>query len=117
MTDRHDAHRRVWDAKRRSIDAHLGGFSGAPPHAVDRLLDSACFIDTAVLAIDQPQDEPRRIMAEWPADRLVFGTDYYWTSQRQLIEWVKALRPDPADREKIFHLNAERLLQQFPSSG
>ena len=101
---------RVPGLDRRFVAAHLGGFSGAPPHAVDRLLDSACFIDTAVLAIDQPQDEPRRIMAEWPADRMIFGTDYYWTSQRQLVEWVKDLRPDPADREKIFHLNAERLL-------
>ena len=101
---------RVPGLDRRFVAAHLGGFSGAPPHAVDRLLDSACFIDTAVLAIDQPQGEPRRIMAEWPTDRIVFGTDYYWTSQRQLVKWVKALRPDPADREKIFHLNAERLL-------
>ena len=86
------------------------GFSGAPDHAVDRLLDSGCFFDTAVLAADQPAAEPRRLMSEWPADRLLFGTDYYWTSQRQLVDWVTSLRPDPADREKIFHLNAERLL-------
>ena len=92
------------------VAAHLGGFSGAPAHAVDRLLDSGCRFDTAVLASDQPLPEPRRIVAEFPADRLLFGTDYYWTSQRQLIDWVKALRPDPADRERIFHLNAEDLL-------
>ena len=92
------------------VAAHLGGFSGAPDHAVDRLLDSGCFFDTAVLASDQPNPEPRRLMSEWPADRLLFGTDYYWTSQRQLVDWVTSLRPDPADREKIFHLNAECLL-------
>lgn len=92
------------------VAAHLGGFSGAPAHAVDRLLDSGCFFDTAVLEVDQPKDEPRRLMAEWPADRLLFGTDYYWTSQRQVADWVKELRPDPMDREKIFHRNAERLL-------
>ena len=34
----------------RFVAAHLGGFSGAPDHAVDRLLDSGCFFDTAVLA-------------------------------------------------------------------
>ena len=92
------------------VAAHLGGFSGASDHAVDRLLDSGCFFDTAVLASDQPEPEPRRLMSEWPADRLLFGSDYYWTSQRQLVDWVTSLRPDPADREKIFHLNAERLL-------
>ncbi len=94
----------------RFVAAHLGGFSGAPAHAVDRLLDSGCFFDTAVLEMDQPKEEPRRLMSQWPADRLVFGTDYYWTPQRLVADWVRELRPDPVDREKIFHLNAERLL-------
>lgn len=95
----------------RFVAAHLGGFSGACDHAVDRLLDAGCWFDTAVLAADQPLAEPRRLVAEWPADRLLFGTDYYWTRQRQLVDWVKANRPDPADQEKIFHQNAERLLK------
>ena len=94
----------------RFVAAHLGGFSGAPAHAVDSLLDSGCLFDTAVLASEQTKPEPRRLMANLPADRLLFGSDYYWTSQTQLIDWVKSLRPDPADRELIFHLNAERLL-------
>ena len=94
----------------RFVAAHLGGFSGAPDHEVDRLADCGCYFDTAVLASDQSKAEPRRLMAELPADRLLFGTDYYWTSQSQLMEWVKELRPDPAEREQIFHLNAERLL-------
>ena len=92
------------------VAAHLGGFAGAPAHAVDRLMDCGCWFDTAVLASDQPVAEPRRIVSEWPAERLLFATDYYWTSQRQLVDWVKANRPDPADQEKIFHLNAEKLL-------
>ncbi len=92
------------------VAAHLGGFAGAPAHTVDCLLDSGCWFDTAVLAADQSAAEPRRILTEWPADRLLFGTDYYWTSQRQLIDWVRQQRPDAAEREQIFHLNAERLL-------
>ena len=98
----------------RFVAAHLGGFSGADAHAVDRLLDSGCHFDTAVLAAEQPDPEPRRILAEAPADRLLFGSDYYWTSQRQLIDWVKEVRRDPADRERIFHLNAEELLGLGP---
>ena len=96
------------------VAAHLGGFSGAEPGEVDRLLDTGCWLDTAVLESDQPKDEPRRIVREWPADRLLFGTDYYWTGERQLIDWVKANRPNPADSELIFHGNAERLLGLSP---
>lgn len=95
----------------RFVAAHLGGFAGAKAHAVDILMDCGCWFDTAVLASDQPTDEPRRIVAEWSAERLLFATDYYWTSQRQLIDWVVANRPDPQDRELIFHRNAERLLK------
>ncbi len=94
----------------RFVAAHLGGFSGAPPHAVDALLDLGCWLDTAVLEMDSRSPEPIRIISEWPADRLLFATDYYWTSERFVMEWVKAHRPDPADLERIFHLNAERLL-------
>lgn len=94
----------------RFVAAHLGGFSGSPPRAVDMLLDQGCWLDTAVLASDSNLPEPIRIISEWPADRLLFATDYYWTSQRFVMDWVKAHRPDPADRERIFHLNAEALL-------
>ena len=94
----------------RFVAAHLGGWSGAPDHAVDRLLDSGCFFDTATLEMDLDNPEPRRILSAWPADRLLFGTDYYWTSQRLLIDWVREVRRDPADLEMIFHANATRLL-------
>jgi len=102
--------RRVPGLGSHFIAAHLGGFAGAPPHATDVLLDLDCWLDTAVLVVDSTKPEPIRIISEWPADRLVFATDYYWTSQRFLIDWVKVHRPDPADQEKIFHLNAMRLL-------
>jgi len=92
------------------VAAHLGGFSGSPPYAVDLLLDSGCWLDTAVLVSDSTLPEPNRIMSEWPADRLLFATDYFWTSQRFVMDWVKAHRPDPVDQEKIFHLNAMSLL-------
>lgn len=94
------------------VAAHLGGFSGAPPHATDVLLDLGCWLDTAVLESDSSDPEPIRIVSEWPAERLLFATDYYWTSQRFVMDWVKAHRPDPSDLEKIFHQNAMRLLRE-----
>ena len=61
-----------------------------------------CFCD------DDP--EARRIVREWPADRMVFGTDYFWRDEVKLMAWVKALRPDPAAQRLIFGANARRLL-------
>ena len=102
--------RRVPGLAPRFVAAHLGGFAGSPPHATDVLLGLGCWLDTAVLEMDSCSPEPIRIISEWPADRLLFATDYHWTSERFVMEWVKEHRQDPSDLERIFHLNAERLL-------
>ena len=94
----------------RFVAAHLGGHLGSPPGATDMLLETGCLIDTACLEILQDDPCAIRIMETWPVERIVFGTDYPWNRQRPLVEWVKAHRPDPAEQEAIFHLNAERLL-------
>ena len=94
----------------RFVAAHLGGREGNPPGATDRLLDSGCLIDTACLEMLQDNPDAIRVMETWPADRIVFGTDYPWNRQRRLVEWVRAHRPDAAEQEAIFHLNAERIL-------
>lgn len=93
------------------IAGHLGGECGSDPHATDLLLPfENCHIDTAVMYLHYEDDEACRIMREWPAERIVFGTDYFWRDQAHMIDWVKQHRPDPEDCEKIFHKNAERLL-------
>ena len=56
--------------------------------------------------------QARRIVREWPADRMVFGTDYFWRDEARLMAWVKALRPDPAAQKLIFSENAQRLLSK-----
>lgn len=93
------------------VAGHLGGECGSPDHATDALLRfESCWIDTAAMVRRCDAPEARRVVREWPADRMVFGTDYFWRDEAKIREWVESLRPDPADREKIFHANAERLL-------
>ena len=93
------------------VAAHVGGHCGSPPHAVDQLLPfENCWIDTAVMCFCEDDSEAHRIIREWPADRMVFGTDYFWRDQTRLMAWVKALRPDPAAQRLIFGENARRLL-------
>ena len=93
------------------VAAHVGGHCGSPPHAVDQLLPfENCWIDTAVMCFCDDDAEAQRIVREWPAERMVFGTDYFWRDQAKLMAWVKALRPDPADQRLVFDGNARRLL-------
>jgi predicted TIM-barrel fold metal-dependent hydrolase len=93
------------------IAAHLGGCGGNPPRAVDELLEFPdCYFDTAVVCCCDDDPESQRIMAEWPADRLLFATDYFWRDFTHIAGWVRRYRPDPADLEKIFSGNARRLL-------
>lgn len=93
------------------VAAHLGGCGGNPPHAVDALLDfDNCFLDTAVVCVCDDDEEAQRVMAEWPADRLLFATDYFWRDESFVAGWVRKFRPDPAEQEKIFSKNAHRLL-------
>ncbi len=95
----------------RFVAAHVGGEYDNDPGAVDSLLEFPnCLIDTAVMYLRYGADEPRRIVSTWPADRIVFGTDYFWRDQKTLVEWVRSLRPSQDDLELIFHGNAERLL-------
>jgi predicted TIM-barrel fold metal-dependent hydrolase len=94
----------------RFVAAHLGGFSGNPDRATDAILDSGCYIDSAIILPDIEKPEGARICAEWPAERILFATDYPWCDQKTVMDWVKKNRPDESDREKIFGGNAIRLL-------
>ena len=93
------------------VAGHLGGCGGNPSHATDELLEFLeCYIDTAVVSVCDCDAEAQRVMAQWPADRIVFGTDYFWRDVAKLAGWVRSFRPDPVDQRKIFDLNAMRLL-------
>ena len=93
------------------IAGHLGGCGGNPPHATDELLEfPGCYIDTAVVSVCDDDAEAQRVMTQWPSERIVFGTDYFWRDVPKLAEWVRRFRPGPDDLRKIFDLNAMRLL-------
>ena len=93
------------------VAAHLGGCGGNPPHATDALLEfPKCHLDTAVVCCCDDDPESQRVMSEWPADRLLFATDYFWRDETHIADWVRRFRPQPEDAAKIFCENAQRLL-------
>lgn len=91
------------------VAAHLGGCYGYGMNAVDALLECGAYIDTAVLPSRRHYDEEMRLLSTWPADRLLFATDFPWADIRECVSWVESLR-DSSDHEAIFSGNAKRLL-------
>ena len=91
------------------IAAHLGGCAGFPPHATDPLIDLGCYIDTSAIHRDWCKDEEMRILASWPADRIMFGTDFPWVHYPEAVRWVKSVRAE-RDWDALFSGNALRLL-------
>lgn len=93
------------------VACHLGGLNGTSADLVRRLHRfPTCYIDTAVLTEDTDTEGAARVLTEFPVDRILFGTDYFWRDERDVLAFVRRVRTDPADREKIFSLNAARLL-------
>jgi len=91
------------------IAAHLGGCSGYPPHATDRLLELGAYVDTSALTREWSMDEPMRILRCWPRERILFATDFPWTHYPESIAWVRSVRV-PEDWNAVFADNAVRLL-------
>lgn len=91
------------------IAAHLGGCRGFEPHAADSLLECGCYIDTSALHRDWHRDEQVRLLRSWPADRLLFGTDFPWVHYPEALRWVRGVRAE-RDHAAVLGGNALRLL-------
>ena len=91
------------------VAAHLGGWDDPFDGNVDQLIDLGCYADTAVLVYDRGKPTPDAVARKWPAERLLFGTDYPWNDYGQLIPWLRERR-SAEDLALIMGGNAERLL-------
>lgn len=92
------------------IAAHLGGCAGHAPHATDALLELGAYIDTSALAQDRFKDEQMRLLRSWPRERILFATDFPWTSYPEALAWVRSIRARD-DWPAVLGGNAARLLK------
>jgi len=51
------------------------------------------------------------LIAALGADRILFGTDYPYESTKQHVDFIDSVQISDSDREKICHLNAEKLFK------
>ena len=108
------------------VAAHMGGWKNWSD-VLQLLSDTKIFIDTAFStgeiiprndftwnADDLKLLDAAQFMTFvkiFGADRILFGTDSPWTSQKNSLEFMNALPLDLADKNKILGLNAKRLLE------
>ena len=107
------------------ILAHMGGWKSWDEVA-EELSDVNIFVDTAFSTGLIPNkenfysaEEMKMLDAEnfmklykiFGAGKILFGTDSPWMEQGTPIDFINALPIDDADKNKIFGLNAAKLLQ------
>lgn len=91
------------------IAAHMGGYSEWKL-AWKYLIGEDVWLDTSsTIKFIGPQ-EGRRMVEAHGADHVLFASDYPGDTQRQAIQDVMSMQLPGEDNEKIFHLNAEKLL-------
>ena len=108
------------------VAAHMGGWKNWR-EVLELLGDTEVFIDTAFstgemvaradvskLAFDEKFLDGTQFITfvkVFGADRILFGTDSPWSSQKVSRDFIENLSLDPADKSKILGLNARRLLE------
>lgn len=95
----------------KMVLAHMGGYQRWDD--VEKyLVGLPVWFDTGVVFQGQMSDEQFvRIAKKHGTDRILFGTDSPWASQKGYIKHIRSLPFTEEEKENIFHNNAEKLLQ------
>lgn len=92
------------------IAAHLGGYAYLDD--VERLLVGRnIYLDTSFVLGRFDTQQILRILSGHPAERLLFGTDSPWDSQKRMVAAIKGLPLNTEWKQAILYKNAARLLQ------
>lgn len=94
------------------IGAHLGGYM-CWPDAEKYLVGKNLYLDVSSTLMTGKISvaEVRKMVLAHGVDKVLFASDYPAVHQSQAIDDVRALGLSLEDEEKIFHLNAEKLLK------
>ncbi len=93
------------------IAAHLGGHL-MWDEVYDRLAGKNLYFDTSMGSRYYSREQFLKILEKHGADRLLFGTDSPWDSQRDELLRLKALTEDKEILNKILYKNAEKILNK-----
>ena len=72
--------------------------------------DDYFYIDTSSALSFMKEDQIYRFLNKHNKNKILFGTDFPVGNHKKEIELIKNLNIDEEFKEKIFHLNAKKLL-------
>ncbi len=91
------------------IAAHWGGLD-CGEEVVNRLCGKDIYFDTSFGCGCMPKYYAQKILETHGADKILFGTDSPWHTAEMELSLLNSLEISPEEKEKITHLNAEKLL-------
>ncbi len=91
------------------VAAHMGGFQRLG-EVVEHLTDTGVYLDISISLLHESPENIHAVTQAFDVDHILFGSDSPWFSPADVIEKVPLYFPDPADREKVYCRNAEKLL-------
>lgn len=94
------------------IAAHLGGWSDWD-RVLDTLKDLDLIFDTAYVDKHVSRDLADRIIENFGIDHLVFGSDFPWCSQENILAWVDSLKLTPEEEHRLLFSNAADFLKKY----
>ncbi len=106
----HDFVREVQPTK--LVLAHMGVGSGLDvKYLEDCIIGENVYLDTAYMLQKIPKEEVIYAFTHHDSDKLMFGTDCPWSSQKEDAEYFMSIEIDPELKEKIAWKNAAKLLE------
>ena len=95
----------------RLILAHMGS-NEHYEEAESKLCSKPVYLDTAYSIMHMPEEQFVRMVHLHGADRVLFGTDVPWTSQKECVQRLRSFTGlSQEEKDRILHGNAEVLLQ------
>lgn len=91
------------------IAAHLGGYS-VWEEAEKYLLDTGVYVDCSEARPFLSEERTYELIMEYGIDRVLFGSDFPVFCTDTAAAYIDALPFTAEEKEKLFHLNAEKLL-------
>lgn len=91
------------------VCAHWGS-AGLGEEVIKHLCDIPVYFDTAFGYGTMPKDRALRILDKKGVDKMLFGSDCPWHAPSWEISMIETLGLSESEKEKIYHKNAEMLL-------
>ena len=91
------------------VAAHWGG-GDLYEDVIKLLCGTDIYIDTSLGYSRMPKYFAQKIYEKHGADKMLFGTDSPWHTPQMELRLINSLEISDGDKEKIFHKNAEKLL-------